>query len=402
MTFALLLACAITRRWRGAVLTALAVPLAIGVTDYVLKPTVGEAMGRPSPAGTPPAVSRWRPASPCCSPTRRSGCRPVRLLLVLLAVLMATAVAAAMVAIGAHTFSDAVGGAAVGVGVVLACALTLDALGSLLRPEPAAPPPPAARPATEPPAGSRSGHGRPRGRDLGIAPRARPRPVPWSATPRWSSPPPDRTAGRVPSPPAARPADQRPAGPPGGWLRSRRRPRRSRQHQVDERDPGSLPGQDRRGARGDGLVGGVPGGQAVLLAGFPGGVPGQAGLRHGGELARAGLGEQRAAVRGQGQRRPPADREQRGQPGPGGPGHEVGVLGQPVAGQVVAGDAVPGYPGAGRDRRPARPGPGRRGLVHRDLSQEAGLPERPDGRRAVRPQEVEPDPVHPHDQHVPG
>ena len=35
MTFALLLACAITRRWRGAVLTALAVPLAIGITDYV-------------------------------------------------------------------------------------------------------------------------------------------------------------------------------------------------------------------------------------------------------------------------------------------------------------------------------------------------------------------------------
>jgi membrane-associated phospholipid phosphatase len=46
-----------------------------------------------------------------------------------------------MVANGAHTFSDAVGGAAVGVGVVLACALTLDALGSLLRPGPAAPPP---------------------------------------------------------------------------------------------------------------------------------------------------------------------------------------------------------------------------------------------------------------------
>jgi hypothetical protein len=102
MTFALLLACAITRRWRGAVLTALAVPLAIGLTDYVLKP----------------------------------------------------AVAAAMVAIGAHTFSDAVGGAAVGVGVVLACALTLDALGSLLRPEPAAPPPPAALSAAEHPAGS--------------------------------------------------------------------------------------------------------------------------------------------------------------------------------------------------------------------------------------------------------
>ena len=68
----------------------------------------------------------------------------VRLLLVLMAVLLAAAVAAAMVAIGAHTFTDAVGGAAVGTGVVLACALTLDALGSLLRREPAAPPPPAA------------------------------------------------------------------------------------------------------------------------------------------------------------------------------------------------------------------------------------------------------------------
>ena len=76
MTFALLLACAITRRWRGAVLTVLAVPVAIGITDYVLKPTVGEAIGAAFPAGTPPAVSRWRPASPCCSPTRRSGCRP--------------------------------------------------------------------------------------------------------------------------------------------------------------------------------------------------------------------------------------------------------------------------------------------------------------------------------------
>ena len=103
MTFTLILACAVTRRWRGAVLTALAVPIAIGITDHVLKPT---------------------------------------------------AVAAAMVAIGAHTFSDAVGGAAVGVGVVLACALTLDALGSLLRPEPAAPPPPAARPVVERLAGS--------------------------------------------------------------------------------------------------------------------------------------------------------------------------------------------------------------------------------------------------------
>jgi membrane-associated phospholipid phosphatase len=155
MTFALLLACAITRRWRGAVLTALAVPLAIGLTDYVLKPTVGEAIGAAFPSGH--ATSSFALAASfavlLANPPFRVPAG-LRVLLVLLAVLMATAVAAAMVAIGAHTFSDAVGGAAVGVGVVLACALTLDALGSLLRPEPAAPPPPAALSAAEHPAGS--------------------------------------------------------------------------------------------------------------------------------------------------------------------------------------------------------------------------------------------------------
>ena len=155
MTFALLLACAITRRWRGAVLTALAVALAIGITDYVLKPTVGEAIGAAFPSGH--ATSSFALAASfavlLANPPFRVPAG-LRLLLVLLAFLMATTVAAAMVAIGAHTFSDAVGGAAVGVGVVLACAFTLDALGSLLRPEPAAPPPPAARPVVERLAGS--------------------------------------------------------------------------------------------------------------------------------------------------------------------------------------------------------------------------------------------------------
>jgi len=38
MTFTLILACAVTRWWRGAVLVAVAVPVAIGLTVYVLKP----------------------------------------------------------------------------------------------------------------------------------------------------------------------------------------------------------------------------------------------------------------------------------------------------------------------------------------------------------------------------
>ena len=155
ITFALLLACAITRRWRGAVLTALAVPIAIGLTEYVLKPTVGQAIGEAFPSGH--ATSSFALAASfavlLANPPRRVSAG-IRLLLVLLAVLMATAVAAATVANGAHTVTDAVDGAATGTGVVLAGALTLDALGNLLRPEPAAPLPPAARPAAERPAGS--------------------------------------------------------------------------------------------------------------------------------------------------------------------------------------------------------------------------------------------------------
>ena len=144
MTFTLILACAVTRRWRGAVLTALAVPVAIGLTVYVLKPTVGEAIGQAFPSGH--ATSSFALAA-CfavllANPPRRVP-GGVRLPLVLMAFLLATAVAAAMVVNGAHTFSDAVGGAAVGTGVVLACALTLDALGSLRLRAPAAPRPPA-------------------------------------------------------------------------------------------------------------------------------------------------------------------------------------------------------------------------------------------------------------------
>jgi membrane-associated phospholipid phosphatase len=144
MTLALMLACALTRRWRGVVLMVAAVPIAVGLTEYVLKPTVGDAIGQAFPSGH--ATSSFALAacfavllanSPLRVPAR------LRLLLVFVAFLLAAAVAAAMVANQAHTLTDAVGGAAVGTGVVLGCALTLDALGSLLQSEPAAPPPPA-------------------------------------------------------------------------------------------------------------------------------------------------------------------------------------------------------------------------------------------------------------------
>jgi membrane-associated phospholipid phosphatase len=145
MTLALVLACVVTRRWPGAVLAAVAVPAAASLTDWVLKPAVGRtlhgALSFPSGhatvmfalAGTYTVLllDPGNPGNPGNlpldpgNPKRAPGI--VRLLPVLLALLAATAVATAMVGKGAHYFTDVVGGAAVGTGMVLACAFAVDA-----------------------------------------------------------------------------------------------------------------------------------------------------------------------------------------------------------------------------------------------------------------------------------
>lgn len=140
MTLALVVACVAARRWSGAVLAAVAVPAATCLTEYVLKPSVGAAIGQSFPSGH--ATSMFALAAICAvllvDPPRRRAPGLVRLLLVILAMLLAVAVAAAMVAIGAHDFTDALAGAAVGTGVVLACALSLDLVTGRARPAPAA------------------------------------------------------------------------------------------------------------------------------------------------------------------------------------------------------------------------------------------------------------------------
>jgi membrane-associated phospholipid phosphatase len=139
MTLVLVLACVAARRWTGAVLAAIAVPGATGLTEYVLKPSVGASLGQGFPSGH--ATSSFALAV-CCAvllagPPYHSAVGTLRLLVVLAALLLAAAVAAAMIAIGAHVFTDAVAGAAVGTGVVLACALTLDAVVTRARLVPA-------------------------------------------------------------------------------------------------------------------------------------------------------------------------------------------------------------------------------------------------------------------------
>jgi membrane-associated phospholipid phosphatase len=128
MTLVLAVACMVTRSWLGVVLVVVAVPGAVGLTEYVLKPSVGAALDQGFPSGH--ATSSFALAAVFAilltDPAYRRVPGALRLLLVLIALLLAAAVAATMIAIGAHVFTDAVAGAAVGTGVVLACALTLD------------------------------------------------------------------------------------------------------------------------------------------------------------------------------------------------------------------------------------------------------------------------------------
>ena len=128
LTAALVFGCAVARRWRGALLAAIAVPLASGLTDLVLKHLVGRTLrGFPSyPSGHATTsfalatVSVILLAAPSRLPVA------VRRLLMAGAWLFAVAVPSVMVALDLHYFTDIVGGAAVGAGTALLTALLLD------------------------------------------------------------------------------------------------------------------------------------------------------------------------------------------------------------------------------------------------------------------------------------
>ncbi len=132
MTLALVVACVATRRWSGAVLAAVAAPAASGLTEYVLKPYIGRPLDAGFPSGH--ATSMFALAVVCAvllaKPPRRRVPAAVRLLLTFMALALATTVTVTMIAWGAHTFTEALAGAAVGTGVALACALTFDLLTS--------------------------------------------------------------------------------------------------------------------------------------------------------------------------------------------------------------------------------------------------------------------------------
>jgi membrane-associated phospholipid phosphatase len=138
---ALALACLAGRRWRGAILACLAVPAAVAVTEVVLKPLVGRTIGGyPSfPSGH--ATALFGLAATCAvlltGPSRPRLPGTARLLLALGAVLVAAAVAAAVVALSYHYFTDTLAGAALGIGSVLLTALLIDRVSPAVAPRPA-------------------------------------------------------------------------------------------------------------------------------------------------------------------------------------------------------------------------------------------------------------------------
>jgi undecaprenyl-diphosphatase len=130
LTAVMILACLLTRRWRGALFALIAIPLAEAVTGLALKPLIGRTLhGYYSfPSGHTTGVFALAAALAVLltGPLRPRLPAAVRLLAVLAAVLAASATALAMVGMGAHYFTDTVGGVAVAVGSVLATALAVD------------------------------------------------------------------------------------------------------------------------------------------------------------------------------------------------------------------------------------------------------------------------------------
>ncbi|MBO0824812.1 MAG: phosphatase PAP2 family protein [Actinobacteria bacterium] len=129
LTAALALACLIRRRLSAAVLTVAGVALASALTEYVLKPsihrTINGALVYPSGHTTGLFALATAVAIILLAP-HTAPPHALRYAAIAVAIAVAAAVGLAMVALGYHYFTDTIGGAALGTGVMLATALVLD------------------------------------------------------------------------------------------------------------------------------------------------------------------------------------------------------------------------------------------------------------------------------------
>jgi membrane-associated phospholipid phosphatase len=128
ITAVLVLVCLLRRRYRGAALLAISIPAAAVITERLLKPLVGRtALGFLSfPSGHATGTFALATAITVLLAGAPRVPRAPRLAAAVIAYAVASVVATAMIALGFHYFTDAVAGAAVGTGTVLATALVID------------------------------------------------------------------------------------------------------------------------------------------------------------------------------------------------------------------------------------------------------------------------------------
>jgi membrane-associated phospholipid phosphatase len=125
----IVVACLATRRVNGAVLAAVSTPAAAVATEKVLKPLAGHLAPYASyPSGHTTSVFALiaTAAVLLAWPARTSGRPALWFAMLATAVLIGCGVCLAVIGLGEHHLIDTVGGAAVGVAVVLTAALVLD------------------------------------------------------------------------------------------------------------------------------------------------------------------------------------------------------------------------------------------------------------------------------------
>jgi membrane-associated phospholipid phosphatase len=129
LTAVLCYCCLALRRYRGAIMVALAVPVASGITEllkHLIHRTYTDFLSFPSGHTTATFALITCVAVLLIDPPATRAPASMRIVLALLSLGSGGMVALALVAAKFHYFTDTIGGAAVGIGVTLAIALALD------------------------------------------------------------------------------------------------------------------------------------------------------------------------------------------------------------------------------------------------------------------------------------
>ena len=125
---AMIAACVAVRRVNGAVFAAASTPAAAIATEKVLKPLAGHLYSYASyPSGHATSIFALVATAAVLLAGPPARIRPaLRIVIVAVAVLIGCAVSVAVIGLGDHHLIDTIGGAAVGIAVVLAAAFLLD------------------------------------------------------------------------------------------------------------------------------------------------------------------------------------------------------------------------------------------------------------------------------------